>query len=113
MASALVYLGNRFFYRLGEFVRHWYKDGFFFFSRRLIDFLERLDRYFALRITLRHIFTPLYQNYTFIGYVLGFIFRGVKLGIAGFIYFLIILVWLGFYLFWAFIPLGVIYKIIF
>lgn len=113
MTSILVYLGNRFFYRFREFLRHWYKDGFFFFSRRLINFLERLDRYFALKVTLRYLFQPLYQNYTFIGYVLGFIFRGIRVGLAGFIYFLIILVWLVFYLFWAFIPLGIIYKIIF
>jgi len=111
MVSVLSYLGNRFFYRIVEFLRHWYKDGFFFFFRRLIDFLEQLDRYFALRITLRHLFIPLYQNYTFIGYVLGFIFRGVKLGIAGFIYFLVILIWLGLYLGWALVPLIIIYKI--
>ena len=111
MALALVYLGNRFLYRIGEFLRHWYKDGFFFFFRRLIDFLERLDRYFALRVTFRYLFQPLYQNYTFIGYFLGFIFRGVKLGIAGFIYFLVILIWLGLYLGWALVPLIIIYKI--
>lgn len=113
MVSALVYLGSRFFYRLGEFARHWYKDGFFVFFRRLIDFLERLDHYFAARITIRYLFQPLYQNYTFIGYFLGFIFRGVRVGLAGLVYLLIILAWLGLYLFWALIPLGLIYKIIF
>jgi hypothetical protein len=112
MISVLVYLGSRFFYRIGEFLRHWYKDGFFFFSRRLINFLERLDRYFALKVTLRYLFQPLYQNYTFIGYVLGFIFRGIRVGLAGFIYFLIILVWLVFYLFWAFIPIFILLKIL-
>ena len=64
-----VYLGNRFFYRLGEFLRHWYKDGFFVFFRWLVNLLERMDRYFAARITLRYLFQPLYQNYTFVGYV--------------------------------------------
>jgi len=113
MISGLIYLGNRFFYRIGEFFRHWYKDGFSFFSRRLINFLEQLDRYFALKVTLHYLFQPLYQNYTFVGYVLGFFFRGIRLGIASFVYFLVILIWLVFYLFWAFIPLGIIYKIIF
>ncbi|MDP3052339.1 MAG: hypothetical protein Q8N22_00025 [bacterium] len=113
MVSALVYFGNRFVYRIGEFLRHWYKDGFFFFFRRLINFLERLDRYFALRVTFRYLFQPLYQNYTFVGYVLGFIFRGVRLAAGGFIYLLIILAWFGLYLTWAAIPLGIIYKIIF
>ncbi|OGG42876.1 hypothetical protein A3G50_00590 [Candidatus Jorgensenbacteria bacterium RIFCSPLOWO2_12_FULL_42_11] len=113
MASALVYFGNRFIYRIGEFIRHWYKDGFFFFFRRLVDFLERLDRYFALRVTFHYLFQPLYQNYTFVGYVLGFIFRSIRVGIAGFVYFWVILSWMGLYLLWAFIPLGIIYKIIF
>lgn len=113
MVSALVYFGNRFVYRIGEFIRHWYKDGFFFFFRRLINFLERLDRYFALRVTLHYLFQPLFQNHTFIGYVLGFIFRGIRLAIGGFVYFLIILAWFGLYLTWAAVPLGIIYKIIF
>ncbi len=113
MISGLIYLVNRFFYRIGEFFRHWYKDGFFFFFRGLINFLEQLDRYFALRVTFRYLFQPLYQNYTFIGYVLGFIFRSIRVSIAGLVYLLVILIWLVFYLFWAFIPLGIIYKIIF
>ncbi len=112
MASALVYLGNRFFYRIGEFVRHWYKDGFYFFFRRLIDLLERLDRYFALRVTFRYLFQPLYQNYTFVGYVLGFIFRGVRLAAGGFVYLCVILVWAGLYLGWAAIPIFIIVKIL-
>ena len=112
MASALVYLGNRFFYRLGEFLRHWYKDGFFFFFRRLIDFLEWLDRYFAMEVALRYLFQPLYQNYTFIGYVLGFIFRSVRLVAGGFVYLFVILIWLGLYLGWAAIPIYILYKIL-
>lgn len=112
MASVLVYLGNRFFYRIGEFIRHWYKDGFFLFFRRLIDFLERLDRYFAMRVAFRYLFQPLYQNYTFIGYTLGFIFRGARIIIAGFVYFLVILMWLVLYFGWALIPLIIIYKIL-
>jgi len=113
MLSALIYLVSRFFYRIAEFLRHWYQDGFFFFSRRLVDFLERLDRYFAFKITLRFLFQPLFQNYTFVGYILGFIFRGFRLLVAGFVYLLTILAWLVVYLLWAFIPLGIIYKIIF
>ena len=113
MASALVYFGNRFIYRIVEFFRHWHTDGIFVFFRWLIDFLERLDRHFAARITLRHLFQPLYQNYTFIGYVLGFIFRSVRVGLAGFVYLLVILAWLGLYLAWAAIPIYILYKIIY
>ena len=92
MVAVAVYLVNSFFYRLADFFRHWYAGGFFFFSHQLINFLERLDRFFALKINLRHLFRPLYQQYTFIGYVLGFIFRGIRIIVAGFIYGLVILI---------------------
>lgn len=112
MVSVLVYLGNRFLYRLVEFLRHWYRDGFLFFSHRIINFLEKLDRSFALSVTRRHLFKPLYQNYTFIGYFLGFLFRSIRLTAAGLIYALIILIGLAFYLFWAFIPIFILIKIL-
>lgn len=112
MVAVLGYLFNRFFYRLGEFLRHWYRGGFFFFFHKLIELLEWLDRYFALKITLRYLFQPLYQNYTFVGYVLGFIFRGTRIAVAGVIYGLIVLMVLVLYLVWALIPLGIIYKIV-
>lgn len=111
MVSVLVYLGNRFFYRLAEFLRHWYKDGFFCLSRRVINLLERLDRYFALKVTLRHLFQPLYQNYTLVGYTLGFLFRGARTTTASLIYVLVILIGLASYLIWALIPFWIIYKI--
>lgn len=112
MASILVYLGNRFFYRLGEFLRHWYRDGFFFFFHKLIGLLEWLDSYFALKITLRYLFQPLYQNYTFVGYVLGFIFRGTRIAVAGIIYGIVILMGLILYLVWALVPIWILVKIL-
>lgn len=112
MVSVLGYLFNRFFYRLGEFLRHWYRDGFFFFFHKLIGFLEYLDRYFALKITLRYLFQPLYQNYTFVGYILGFIFRGVRIAVAGVIYGLVVLAALVLYLLWAAIPIWILVKIL-
>lgn len=111
MISALGYLVNRFFARLIDFFNHWYKDGFIIFSREFINFLENLDRYFAFRVTLRYLFKPLYQNYNFIGYILGFIFRGTKLLAASFVYLLVILTGLAFYLIWVSIPIVIIYKI--
>jgi hypothetical protein len=111
MVSALGYLVNRFFARLIDFFDHWYKDGFVLFSREFVNFLESLDRYFAFRVTLRYLFKPLYQNYTFIGYILGFIFRGARLIGASFVYLLVILTGLILYLIWISIPVVIIYKI--
>jgi hypothetical protein len=112
MVSVLGYLFNRFFYRLGEFLHHWYRGGFFFFFHRLVNLLERLDRFFALKINLRYLFKPLYQQYTFLGYVFGFIFRGIRIAIAGFIYGLVVLMFLVLYSAWALIPIFILIKIL-
>lgn len=75
MNFALTYLLGRLFYRTSEFFRHWYADGSRWFAHALLGALERLDQTFAVRITLRHFFKPLYQDYTLVGRILGPLFR--------------------------------------
>jgi len=95
-----------------DFFRHWYYGGFLFFFHRLINLLEVLDHYFALKINLHYLFQPLYQQYTFIGYFLGFIFRGIRILVAGVIYGLVILSGLILYLLWSVVPVFVLIKIL-
>lgn len=112
MAASFIYLSEVFFKRISGFLRHWYRDGFLFFLRRTIDILERLDGFFALAINFRHLFQPLYRERNFIGYLLGFIFRGVRIVVAALFYAAIILFGFLLFLLWAMIPLGIVYKII-
>jgi hypothetical protein len=105
------YLFTRFSYRLLEFLRHWYIDTFKIYSHFIISLLEKFDRRFAFRITLRNLFRPLYQDRTLIGYVLGFIFRIWRLFIGGFIYLIILAAAIIFYLAWLGIPVYIIFKI--
>ena len=107
----ITYLLNRFIFRIKEFIRHWYIKSFFIYSQFIISILEKLDRYFALKITWRHIFEPLYQDRTILGYFLGFIFRFWRLAIGGLFYSLIIIAAIGLYFIWLLIPFFIIYKI--
>ena len=75
---SLFYLIKQFFFRIFSFLRHWYIDGFVFVWHKLLGALERLDRFFAIKITMRHWLEPLYQDKTVLGYILGFIFRTLR-----------------------------------
>ncbi|MBI2024979.1 MAG: hypothetical protein HYT03_02765 [Candidatus Harrisonbacteria bacterium] len=105
MSFSAFYLIIRFFYRVFEFIRHWYVDGFFAVVHKTLTALERLDRSFALKITLRNLFKPLYQDYNFLGYLLGFIFRTGRILIGGAIYLFIVLTGAAIYLAWAAAPI--------
>lgn len=103
MNFALIFIVRRVFYRIGDFFHHWYVDG----SRRLfhnyINALENVDKAFAVHITFRYLFQPLYKDYSPVGRILGPIFRSgrVLIGsafIAGWtvIFFIMYVVWILF-----------------
>ncbi len=107
----LIYLFDRFIYRISHFIRHWYPDSFFAYSRFVIARLEDLDQTFALKVTLRNLFQPLYQERNPIGYILGFIFRFLRLLIGGVVYGTIIIFAAVLFLMWAAIPAYILLKI--
>jgi len=111
--TAVIYLFNRFFYRIFEFLEHWYIGSFKVYSHFFISFLEKLDRTFAFKITLRNLFQPLYSDRSFIGYILGFFFRSGRLFISGILYLIIIVLAIFIYLAWLLVPIYIIYKILF
>lgn len=107
----LVYLFDRFIYRISHFIRHWYVDSFFIYTHFIVSRLEDMDQTIALKITWRNIFQPLYQERNVIGYVLGFIFRSIRLVLGSIIYGVIIAVAAGLFLIWAAIPAYILLKI--
>lgn len=76
----------------------------------VINCFESMDRVFAWKITAKNIFKPLYGDYSFIGYVFGFLFRIVRLVITTVIYVCIFIVAALLYVLWLFIPLFFLYK---
>jgi hypothetical protein len=109
---SLVYLLTHLGRRILDFFRHWYIDGFFKAMHWLLNFFERLDRIFALRITLKNLFQPLYRDYTLIGYLWGFVFRIIRIIVGLVVYLFVLLASLALFLIWTTIPIYVIYQII-
>src|SRR3989344_7959917 len=108
---SLVYLFAHLGRRVLDFFRHWYFYGFLRATHWAYNFLERLDKIFALRITAKNWLQPLYQDYSFIGYIWGFIFRTIRI-IIGLVFYLILsLISSLVFLAWAAIPIFVIYQI--
>jgi hypothetical protein len=74
--------------------------------------LEKFDRKLAFKVTVKHLFHPLYQDQTLIGYTLGFFFRTARLMSGGIIYIIIIAVAIFIYLAWLMVLPFIIYKIL-
>lgn len=106
MNISLVYLAGRVLYRIGDFFRHWYVDGSRWFIHGFVLYLEALDRTFALRVTARHFWEPLYKDYSPVGRVLGVVFRSARVCAALAAYLLVACVFLAIYLAWLSIPVG-------
>ncbi len=111
MNISLVYLGQRALYRIWLFIKHWYIGGFVRGITWHLAVLEQLDRFFALKITFRYLFQPLYRDYTVIGYLFGFLFRSIRIISALIIYALFAVLSLMLYLGWASIPLLLTYRV--
>lgn len=92
-------------------MQHWYIGSFFTISGQALSFLEILDRRLAFKITLRYWLKPLYQDYTALGYVLGFILRTGRIIGGGLVYAVVILAAAMIYLTWATVPLYIIYRV--
>src|SRR3989344_697158 len=90
MSNSLIYLVTRLFTVIGRALGHWYGDGFVAIIAWLVNTLEKFDQRLALRVTVRYFFKPLYQDYTAVGYVFGFIFRSIRILLAILIYAVVI-----------------------
>ncbi len=109
MDFSLTYLFGRFFYRIYAFFHHWYIDGSAAFGRRLMAALAAADRSFALRVTVRHFFEPLYKDYTIVGRILGVIFRTGRLALGAVVDFAIAGCFFIAYAIWIAVPFLILY----
>jgi hypothetical protein len=104
MNFSLGYLFYRFFLRIYLFFYHWYVDGSVRFLRFFRNVFFGLEQGFAIRLTIRYFFVPLYKDYTIIGRIIGPIFRLGRIVIGLIIYCSAFLIILTSYLFWILIP---------
>ena len=111
MAFAPAYLIQRFAYRIIDFFHHWYVDGSRAIANKFMLTIEAADQSFAVKITLRHFFEPLYKDYSVIGRILGVIFRTGRIIVGGAVYLLISIAFAVFYVIWVGIPAGLLWCI--
>lgn len=109
MSFSLIYLAQRALFRIWEFIRDWYGGVFRIMAHRTIAVLESFDRTFALKVTLRHFFEPLYGDRTMIGYMLGIPFRLARVILAALIYCFVVALALFLYALWALAPFFILF----
>ena len=109
MDFAPAYLVGRFTYRFVDFFHHWYVDGSREIAHRFMVALARADRTLAIKITLRHLFEPLYGDYTGVGRVVGLIFRLARIVVGLAVYACIAAVFILAYLAWILVPATLIF----
>ena len=86
-------------------------DGSRVIGRRFMATLTAADQSFAVAITLRHFFEPLYKDYSVIGRILGIIFRTVRVAIGAVFYLILAFVFAVAYLIWLAIPAIIIFYV--
>lgn len=112
MDFSVVYLARRLLYRFLDFFHHWYIDGSRVIGRRFMATLTTADQSFAVVITLRHFFEPLYKDYSVVGRIMGIVFRSIRIVIGGVCYFVLALVFAVVYSIWLAIPAVILFYVI-
>lgn len=111
MNIAAVYIVERFFYRIVDFLRHWYVKSAYWYYDFVINALRSMDRTLAWKITALNITEPLFGDYSAIGRVMGFLFRSARLVFASLVYAAVFVIALGVYLVWLLLPPFLLIKI--
>lgn len=112
MLAVVGYLASRFIGSILEFLEHWYWGSFQAAGGKFMGLLRDWDKVLALKITVRHWHEPLYQDRTFIGYVLGPIFRTGRIVVALIAYLAVTALAALLYALWLLIPPYIVYKIL-
>lgn len=102
------YLGTQILYQVWDFISGWYIGSFLLVFRAMSRFFAGLDRSIALKISLQHLFVPMFGDKTISGHILGFIFRVIRITIGLVMYVFGFVLFLAMYLIWAAIPILVI-----
>lgn len=110
MSGMAEYLFSLLFGRPAIFIRRWYVDFSRIFWARVLDGGVAFDRRFAVKIMLKTLFQPLYGDYTFIGRLLGPMFRASRILLAlpviGAYFAFSFFLWLA----WLSIPMALVWR---
>jgi len=107
-----VYLAKLLAFRIKLFFVRWYQGGFLTIYGWWLQFVRACERRLAIRINVHFLFQPLYQEYNVFGYVLGFLYRFLKIVFGGMLYVFSACIACGVYVVWAAVPAVLVYRII-
>lgn len=110
MNFVFTYITDRFFYRFLSFFYHWYINGFSAIADNFMKTLRDMDKTFAVWITIRYFFEPLYKDYSIIGRILGVVLRSGRILVGFVVYLFTAILFLLIYIIWALIPIILIYH---
>ncbi len=110
-AMVFIYLLKTLFFRIEAFFRRWYVGGFFVVYEYVRASIKKSEEFFAVRISAHFLLKPLYQEYSIVGYGMGFITRLGRIVVGSIWYAVLILGATLVYVCWATIPLYIIYAL--
>lgn len=110
--NVLTYLPMRFVLTIRDFLYHWYVNSFRNMSHFMLNLFESLDKSLALRINVKSLFKPMYQDRSIFGYGIGFLYRSARIILTSFFYIVIFLISAALYLAWILLPVFIAAKII-
>jgi len=90
---------------LFQFLVHWYWNGVKTIFHFFILTLESLDLVFAVRVTALNLASPLYQDYSLVGYAISIPTRLFLVIVGSLIYLVIFLFFLALIIIWYLIPI--------
>lgn len=102
---ALSYLVQLALTRIAGFFVHWYIDGSRAFRNQYRSISRSLENTVAARTMLHLLFRPLYGDYSFVGRIIGPIFRMGRLVIGGVAHLFLVVVFGVLWLCWVALPL--------
>ncbi len=105
LSLSFFYIARRWWYRISIFFHHWYVDGSYFFARQGIHLFLNLEKTLAFRITITHLFEPLYQDYSIVGQIIGPLLRLARLVVGSVIYIFLGGIALSLYCIWLAVPI--------
>jgi hypothetical protein len=111
MDFSFVYLAQRLLSRFLDFFHHWYVDGSRAIGRHFMATMRSIDQSFAVAITLRHFFEPLYKDYSIVGRIMGIFFRTLRVIIGGIFYIFLTLIFAATYITWIAVPAVILFYV--
>ncbi|MBU6389449.1 hypothetical protein KGQ71_02960 [Patescibacteria group bacterium] len=85
--------------------RYWYLQSPGWFYSAFLRSIQEFENVLAVGDTFRNLGKPLFQDYTIQGRIIGFFLRMARIGLGGFIFLLVALVYIATFVLWMVFPL--------